>query len=701
MSDTNKYPSMEIPEQIWAEVDRRESGDPPRPMSATDEATIRDLQAEFETLLTELREPPPVDLFLDESDCRRAIELVERLAETRVLADEHPDLDRIGPYQVVTRVAHGGMGTVYKAFHTKLKRVVAVKVLPASRTQDAAAVARFEREMEVIGKLNHRHIVAAVDAGEADAMHYLVMEYVDGVDLSTLVRRVGPLAPADACEIARQAALGLKEAHAHGIVHRDIKPSNLILADAGPSTAEPVVKILDFGLARLGPLAATDDELTVSGQIMGTLKYMAPEQCSRSHDVDIRADIYSLGATLYRMLSGESPFSTDQFDSPLALVAALASVEPVSLSRRRGDLPRQVVEVVERMMAKNPDKRFLAPDDVVVALTPLSQSANLTDLLGRARASETAATSDISMSQVRAAASSPAPAQQNRSNTALPRLSLPQVFVFIGAVVATAIATYMLAKSLNETPASQHTQDADTEKQTATTNAVERTAAAPSTSSDPFQRARDAAEWLVSQRANLGLGAEGPGFVELKPGDQVPKQGFHLQTASLAGNKSITDEDLARFGSLPFFVTLVLNDTNIGDEGLRRLGDLPLLQYLYLSQTKITDAGLAELTRFPQLKMLHLFNTAVTDAGMQHLVANQNLTELYLVRCRISDEGLKHLSALKNLKSVQLQETSVTAQGIATLRTALPECQVGTTISEAEIAAAMAAQQNNSNSQQP
>jgi serine/threonine protein kinase len=668
-------------------------------MAEPDEATIRDLQAELETFLTELRDPPPIDDFFDESDCRRAIELVERLAETRTLADEQPDLDRIGPYQVVTRLAHGGMGTVYKAVHTKLKRVVAIKVLPTSRTQDAAAVARFEREMEVIGKLNHRHIVAAVDAGEADGMHYLVMEYVDGIDLSTLVRRVGPLAPADACEISRQAALGLKEAHAHGIVHRDIKPSNLILADAGPSNAEPIVKILDFGLARRGPLATTDDELTVTGQIMGTLKYMAPEQCSRSHDVDIRADIYSLGATLYRMLSGEPPFSTDQFDSPLALVAALASVEPVSLSTRRSDLPPQVVEVVERMMAKNPSKRFLAPDDVVAALTPLSQAADLTELLKRARTGELAVASDISLPQVRTVASAPAPAQQNSSTTALPRLGLPHVLVFIAAIVATAIATYVLVNSLGMRDSSlPQTQDADTEQPTPTTSAIERTAGAPLASSDPFQRARDVAEWLVSERANLGLGAEGPGLVELKPGDELPKQGFHLHTASLAGNKNITDEDLARFGSLPFFVTLVLNETNIGDEGLRRLGELPLLQYLYLSQTKITDAGLAELKRFPQLKMLHLFNTAVTDAGLQHLVANQNLAELYLVRCRIGDDGLKQLARLKNLKSVQLQETAVTAQGIAALRTALPECQVGTTISEAEIAAAMAGQQNNSNS---
>jgi hypothetical protein len=215
-------------------------------------------------------------------------------------------------------------------------------------------------------------------------MYYLVMEYVEGLDLSTLGRRVGPLSPANACEIVRQAALGLKEAHDRGIIHRDVKPSNLILAEAGPDGLQPIVKVLDFGLARLGQPSA-EAELTYSGQIMGTLKYMAPEQCASSCDADQRADVYSLGATLYRLLSGEAPFSTEEYDTPLALMSAVMSAAPMRLSLRRRDLPPELVAIVERMMARDPTDRVATCDEVISFLTPWSQGANLAELLEGAR----------------------------------------------------------------------------------------------------------------------------------------------------------------------------------------------------------------------------------------------------------------------------------------------------------------------------
>ena len=145
------------------------------------------------------------------------------------------DLGRLRDYQLLAKLGEGGMGTVYKAVHTKLDKVVAIKLLPMERTRDAKAVARFEREMKAAGKLEHPHLVMAHDAGEADERHFLVMEYVAGVDLATLVQRQGALAVADACELVRQAAMGLEYAHQHGLVHRDIKPSNLMLTNEGPS----------------------------------------------------------------------------------------------------------------------------------------------------------------------------------------------------------------------------------------------------------------------------------------------------------------------------------------------------------------------------------------------------------------------------------------------------------------------------------
>src|SRR5262249_40919805 len=178
-------------------------------------------------------------------------------------------LGTLGHYRLVAKLGEGGMGAVYKAVHTKLERVVALKVLPAERLADPQAVTRFEREMRAVGKLQHPNIVAAHDAGEIDGTHYLVMELVEGSDLARLVRDRGPLPIAEACELIRQAALGLAHAHEHGLVHRDIKPSNLMLARAAQSSAPPTVKVLDLGLALLsdGHVEAAG-ELTSTGQVM-------------------------------------------------------------------------------------------------------------------------------------------------------------------------------------------------------------------------------------------------------------------------------------------------------------------------------------------------------------------------------------------------------------------------------------------------
>ena len=214
------------------------------------------------------------------------------------------------------------MGTVYRGVHTKLDRIVAINLLRSEKMEDAGAVDRFEREMRAIGKLDHPHIVRAMDAGEEQGTHFLVMELLDGLDLSSIARRMGPAAwsisetpsmtVADACEMIRQAASGLQAAHRHGMVHRDIKPSNLVLVEGAP----PIVKVLDLGLALLGDLgAASDRELTTTGQAMGTIDYMAPEQATDSHVVDTRADIYSLGATLYRLLTGTVPFSRNEYNT--------------------------------------------------------------------------------------------------------------------------------------------------------------------------------------------------------------------------------------------------------------------------------------------------------------------------------------------------------------------------------------------------
>ena len=207
----------------------------------------------------------------------------------------------LGSYELVERLAGGGMGVVFRARHRLLKKEFALKVLSPCLAGDPQGARRFQREMEAVGRLEHANLVRASDAAVAGGAAFLVMELLDGTDLARLTERTGPWPVADACAAVRQAAIGLQHIHERGMVHRDIKPSNLLLTRAG------VVKILDLGLAQLGA-GSEAGPMTEAGRMMGTPDYVAPEQILDSHAVDIRADLYSLGCTLFQLLAGEPPF---------------------------------------------------------------------------------------------------------------------------------------------------------------------------------------------------------------------------------------------------------------------------------------------------------------------------------------------------------------------------------------------------------
>lgn len=286
-------------------------------------------------------------------------------------------LGQLGEYRLLEKLGEGGMGAVYKALHTELDRIVAVKLIRRSQLEEDWAVARFRREIKAVGQFDHPNIVRAYDARAIGDTHFLVMEYVDGLNLNELVERCGPLAIADACEAARQAALGLQCAHEHGLVHRDVKPSNLMLNRQGQ------VKVLDLGLARLHTPALAG-QTTATGLAMGTPDYMAPEQASDSHAVDIRADIYSLGCTLYKLLTGEEPFGGPQYRTLLAKMTAHRDERPPSVRQFRSEAPEGLLAVLERMLAKSPERRFATPAEVAEALSPFSAGADLTSLLAKA-----------------------------------------------------------------------------------------------------------------------------------------------------------------------------------------------------------------------------------------------------------------------------------------------------------------------------
>lgn len=302
----------------------------------------------------------------------------------------------LGQYQLRRKLGAGGMGIVFEGLDTEHKRVVAVKMLAPHRIHRAEALARFGREIEVLSNLNHPNIVQAHDAGKQSGQLFLVMELIDGMDFSRLVRHGGRLSIRNACEVIRQAAVGLQHAHDHGLVHRDVKPSNLMV------TTDGTVKVLDLGLARLqwDGAAYTEKERpekafvdlglqglsTATGQAVGTFDYMAPEQKNSSRDADARADVYSLGCTLYFLLTGKHPITYRYHEWFLVHKEGIHPPSMADVIRNlRGDLPRELVSLLHRMTAEDPSERLSTAAEVAEALKRFTKGSNLAGILARRR----------------------------------------------------------------------------------------------------------------------------------------------------------------------------------------------------------------------------------------------------------------------------------------------------------------------------
>ena len=286
--------------------------------------------------------------------------------------DPRGDLPRIHQYQLVRTLGRGGMGVVYEAFHVRLRRRVALKVISPQLASSQSVIDRFEREMAAIGQLSHPNIVQALDAGVDQTTHYLAMEYVDGANVESLCQQIGAMKIADACEIIRQAALGVAHAHLFGIVHRDIKPSNLLLSRDG------CVKIADLGLACVRASEGVPP-LTAIGAVIGTFDYMSPEQ-ARSDEVGQASDLYSLGASLFRMLTGRPLFSGQNYRSADRKMYGHIHDLPPRLATLRPDVPPALDNLVHRLVEKNPLERLHSTENVIAVLEPLSKTAQLKSL---------------------------------------------------------------------------------------------------------------------------------------------------------------------------------------------------------------------------------------------------------------------------------------------------------------------------------
>jgi serine/threonine protein kinase/tetratricopeptide (TPR) repeat protein len=281
---------------------------------------------------------------------------------------------RIGDYEILEEIGRGGMGVVYRAQHAMLNQIVALKVVSERDLGNKDAVSRFRREMRTIGGLSHPNIVRAHNAGEHRGMSFLATEFVDGTDLQQLVAGQGPVTVGAACELVRQAAVGLQYIHQRGLVHCDIKPANLMLALDG------TVRILDLGIARF-QIAGQSRERVESHAPAGTVDYMAPEQWIEPAMVDIRADIYGLGCTLFYLLTGDAPSAQDARDTTKSRSGPTLAATIAPMSKTGTDPLADIDVILTSMLAEDPDQRFDTPDEVAAAMEPYARHADVDAIL--------------------------------------------------------------------------------------------------------------------------------------------------------------------------------------------------------------------------------------------------------------------------------------------------------------------------------
>lgn len=272
-------------------------------------------------------------------------------------------------YKILRTLGEGGMGTVYLAEHSVMGRQVAIKAIREDYVANPEAVIRFQNEVRAAAKLSHRNIVTAHDAEQSDGHHFLVMEYVPGESLTEVVRRKGRLGITHACNYIFQIAQGLKHAHKLKMVHRDIKPSNLM------RTPEGIVKILDFGLARMSEVHPEANDITSTGTMMGTVDFVSPEQARDAKSADIRSDLYSLGCTFFFLLTGKAPF---QASTKVDKILAHVSKPFPDVTRFRPDIDSKVAAILTKLTQKQPEDRYQSPTELIQDLRPFSRPGSTT-----------------------------------------------------------------------------------------------------------------------------------------------------------------------------------------------------------------------------------------------------------------------------------------------------------------------------------
>ncbi len=555
-----------------------------------DDPTVRGLIERLRAL-----PPAPPDPGDEADAAARCAALVDEIRGALGPAQAGDEIGRLGPYRIVRALGAGGMGIVFQAEDTQLRRLVAVKVMRPDVARRPDARDRFLREARAAAAVKHEHVVTIHAVGEEHGLLFLAIEYLEGESLQAHLERRRAVPLADALRIARETARGLAAAHRLGLVHRDVKPANLWL-----EAPDGRVKILDFGLARPAEQAAA---ISQSGLVIGTPAFMAPEQ-ARGEPLDGRSDLFSLGVVLYRLCTGAMPFRAP---TAAGLLTALAVDRPPRPSALAAGLPAEVDRLVLDLLEKAPDRR-----------PPSAQ----------------AAAERIAAIERRLEAGPP-----RRPRTSIAALLLAAL---AAGGAAGAYQLYVRNVPTAAGTAARPAEEADPER---------RAAEWVLRAGGKVYVLHDGAERECHELAELPAGPWQLQRVFLRNNPQATRANLdrlrglpHLGHVNL-GNSPVGDGDLDFLETLPALWGVGLAHTDITDEALKTVARCQGVGNLWLKDCRITDAGLAALVRMPHLASVDLFGTRVTDDGLTHLAAIKSLVSVGLSQTGVSRDGVSRLVA--------------------------------------------------------
>ncbi|MBS0205138.1 MAG: protein kinase [Planctomycetes bacterium] len=552
---------------------------------------------------------------------RRVTEVDTALDISFLQPSSRPDsIGTLGHYEILQVLGHGGFGIVFKAFDAKLRRLVAIKVMPPQISATSPPRKRFLREARSAAAIKHENIVQVYSVEELP-LPYLVMEYVEGQTLQQKMEQMGPLELPEILHLGQQVASGLLAAHYQGLIHRDIKPGNILL-EAGPVLK---AKITDFGLAR-----ATDDaSMTRTGVICGTPIYMSPEQ-AQGQALDQRSDLFSLGSVLYQMACGRPPFRAP---NTVAVLKRVADETPRPIQEIIPEVPDWLCDIISKLHAKQPENRFQSAKELV-------------DLLARCQ-SELKQHGRVESLDLPICPEN-APARERRllrKRGWAAAAVFVTLFAGVGLTEATGLTNVWGTIIRLVSPEDMLVVEVNDPGVTASVNPD-----------------RKAAEYVLSIGGNVGInGADR----YIKNASELPTESIELTYCNLRGNKRLGEDGVHPFKGCSHLTYLDLSWSSITDAGLAYFLNCKDLNTLYLDGTRISDAGLANLRGCQNLTSLALTRSSIGDSGVANFKGCTNLTELRLGWSRVSDAGLARFKDCKKLTLLYLDHCNVTDTGLA------------------------------------